>query len=237
MKDKGIKQLRLELGLSQERFAQLLTVSLQTVRRWESGLTKPLPVISLKLEELQKQVGNAHHNAGGAPMSKKEGKTQDSAGFGLSNMFKGIGNLFELASKMTEEGKEEYSRSGEAEVLGGKGKAVYGFSLKLGLGGKPVIEQFGDIKATKTGAVVAEFREPLVDVIDEGDHLLIIAELPGVQSEDISIEVKGDILELKAEAKDRKYGKEALLPSPVDADSLKSSCKNGVLEIKLKKRK
>jgi len=170
-------------------------------------------------------------------MSKKGKKPQDSAEFSLSNMFKGIGNLFELASKMTEEGKEEYSRSGEAEVLGGKGKAVYGFSLKLGLGGKPVIEQFGNIKATKTGAVVAEFREPLVDVIDEGDHLLIIAELPGVQSEDICIEVKGDILELKAEARDRKYSKEVLLPSPVDADSLKSSYKNGVLEIKLKKMK
>jgi HSP20 family protein len=49
--------------------------------------------------------------------------------------------------------------------------------------------------------------------------------------------VKEDILELKAEARDRKYSKEVLLPSPVGADSLKSSYKNGVLEIKLKKRK
>jgi HSP20 family protein len=170
-------------------------------------------------------------------MNKKGKKPQDSAEFSLSNMFRGIGNLFELASKITDEGKEEYNRSGEVEVLGGKGKAVYGFSLKLGLGGKPVIEQFGNIKATKTGAVVAEFREPLVDVLDEGNSFLVIAELPGVQSEDISIEVKGDILELKAETKDRKYVKEALLPSPVDADSLKYSYKNGVLEIKLKKRK
>lgn len=170
-------------------------------------------------------------------MNKKRKKPQDSAEFSLGSMLKGIGNLFELASKMSEEGKEEYSDSGKVEVLGGKGKAVYGFSLKLGLGGKPVIERFGNIKASKTGAVVAEFREPLVDVIEEGDSLLVIVELPGVASENISIEVKEDILDLKAEAKDRKYSKEILLPSPVDSDSLKSSYRNGVLEIKLKKKR
>jgi len=170
-------------------------------------------------------------------MDEKEKKPHDAAEFSLGSKFRGIGNLFELASKITEQSKDEYSNSGEIEVLGGKGKAVYGFSLKLGLGGKPVVETFGNIRATKTGAAVAEFREPLVDVIDEGNSLLVIAELPGVSREDIFIEVKADILELKAEAKDRKYSKEILLPSPVDADSLKSSYKNGVLEIKLKKRK
>jgi len=170
-------------------------------------------------------------------MDEKEKKPHDAAKFSLGSKFRGIGNLFELASKITEQSKDEYSNSGEIEVLGGKGKAVYGFSLKLGLGGKPVVETFGNIRATQTGAAVAEFREPLVDVIDEGNSLLVIAELPGVSREDIFIEVKADILELKAEAKDRKYSKEILLPSPVDADSLKSSYKNGVLEIKLKKRK
>ena len=54
MQDKAIKGLRLELALSQERFARLLGVSLQTVRRWEAGLSRPLPFISLKLEELQR---------------------------------------------------------------------------------------------------------------------------------------------------------------------------------------
>jgi len=170
-------------------------------------------------------------------MDDTKKKDQDSTEFGLGSLFKGIGSLFDIVSKMVEEGKEEYHHTGEVETLGGKGKAVYGFSIKMGLGGKPIIEQFGDIKATKTGAVVAEFRDPLVDVIDEGDHLLVIAELPGVESKDICVEVKGDILELKAEARDRKYGKEVLLPSPVDADTVKYSYKNGILEIKVKKRK
>lgn len=237
MEDKDIKKLRLELGLSQERFARLLSVSLQTVRRWEGGVSRPLPIISLRLEELQKETGKSQAKQGGAPMSRRRKSPEEGSEFGLGGLFKGLGSLFDLVSKMAEEGKEEYARSGEVETLGGKGKAVYGFSVRVGLGGKPVVEQFGNIQATEKGAVVAEVREPLVDVLDEGDHLAIIAELPGVQANDIHVEVKEDILEITAKGKDRKYSKEVLLPSPVDASTMKSSYKNGILEIKLRKKK
>ena len=229
MENKQIKGLRIELGLSQEKFAQLLGVSMQTVRRWEEGLTKPLPILSLKLEELRKRLG-------GAPMTGEKRKAGGEFEFGFGSLFKGIGNLFDLVSKMTEEGEEEYTQTGEIRGLGDKTKGVYGFSVKMGLGGKPVIEQFGNIKATEKGAVVAEVREPIVDIFDEGEKLVVIAELPGVGEKDIHLEVKDDILDLSAEAKDRKYSKEVLLPSPVDAGSMESSYKNGILEIKLRKK-
>ena len=229
MENKQIKGLRVELGLSQEKFAQLLGVSLQTVRRWEAGLTKPLPILNLKLEELRKRMG-------GVPMTEEKRKVGGEFEFGFGSLFKGIGNLFDLVSKMTEEGKEEYTHTGEIGGLGDKAKGVYGFSVKMGLGGKPVIEQFGNIKTTERGAVVDEVREPIVDVFDEGEKLVVVAELPGVEEEDIHLEVEDDILNLSAEARDRKYSKEVLLPSPVDAGSMESSYKNGVLEIKLRKK-
>ncbi len=237
MEDKDIKNLRLEFGLSQERFARLLGVSLQTVRRWEAGLTKPLPIISLKLEELQNQVSKAQRKKGGVPMSERRKRPGEPVEFSLGGLFKGIGSLFDLISKMTEERKEEYTRTGEIKGLGDKLKGVYGFSIKMGLGGKPVIEQFGNIRATEEGTVVAEVREPLVDVLDEGDQLVVIAELPGVEEDDIHLEAKEDILELMAEAKDRKYSKEVLLPYPVDINTMESSYRNGILEIKLMKKK
>ena len=170
-------------------------------------------------------------------MSQSNRKSGDGLDIGFGGLFKGLGSLFDLVSKMTEDGKEEYSRTGEVDVLGGKAKAVYGFSIRMGLGGKPVIEQFGNIKATEEGTVVAEVREPLVDVLDEGDHVVVLAELPGVEEKDIHLEVKDDILELTAEARDRKYSKEVLLPSEVEADIMESSYRNGILEIKLMKRK
>lgn len=170
-------------------------------------------------------------------MSAKRKEPGEGIEFSVGGLFKGLGGLFDLVSKMAEEGKEEYTRSGEIRGPGDKVKGVYGFSVKIGLGGKPIIEQFGNIRATEEGPVVAEVREPLVDVLDEGDHLVIIAELPGVEANDIHVEVKEDILALTAEGKDRKYSKEVLLPSPVDADTMVSSYKNGILEIKLRKKK
>jgi len=229
MEDKQIKGLRIELGLSQEKFAQLLGVSLQTVRRWEEGLTRPLPILNLKLEELRKRPG-------GAPVTEEKRKAGGEFEFGFGSLFKGIGNLFELVSKMAEEGEGEYTRTGEIKGLSDKARGVYGFSVKMGLGGKPVIEQFGNIRATEKGAVVAEVRGPIVDVFDEGEKLVVIAELPGVEESDIHLEVRDDILNLTAEAEGRKYSKEVLLPSPVDAGSMESSYKNGILEIKLGKK-
>ena len=138
---------------------------------------------------------------------------------------------------MTEEGKEEYTRTGEIEGLGDKVKGIYGFSVKMGIGGQPTVEQFGNIKKTDKGSVeVAEVREPIVDVFDEGDYLRVIAELPGVQESDIHLEIKGDILTLKAEDKDRKYSKEVLLPSGVEAESMETQYRSGILEIKLTKK-
>lgn len=153
----------------------------------------------------------------------------------MGGLFKGIGGLLDLVSKMAEEGKEEYVRSGEVQDLGGKLKGVYGFSIRTGLEGKPIIEQFGNIRATEAGTEVTETREPLLDVLDEGDRLVVVAELPGVDERDIQVTVQGDILELAAATSNRKYHREVLLPSAVDPTSLERSYRNGVLELRLAK--
>lgn len=153
---------------------------------------------------------------------------------GFGGVFKGIGSLIDLVSKMTEEGKTEVSRTGEIKGLG-KAKGVYGFTVKMGLGGTPTVEQFGNIRETEKGPVVEEVREPLVDVFDEKDKVLVIVELPGVDESGIRTEIKGDILAIEASNKDRKYAKEILLPGAVDGDKMQSSYKNGVLEITLPK--
>ncbi len=170
-------------------------------------------------------------------MSKEGKRPQDDIEMGLGGLFKGLGGLFDLVARMAEEGKEEYSRTGEVKALGGKAKGVYGLNIRMGLGGKPVLDTFGNIKATEKGPVVAEVREPLVDVLDEGDRVVVLAELPGVEAQGVHVQVRGDILELTAEGRDRKYRKEVLLPSPVDAATLESSYKNGILEVRLRKDK
>jgi HSP20 family protein len=169
-------------------------------------------------------------------MSEKEKSDEVEIGFGagrisFGGLFKGLGNLIDLAAKLGEEGVE---RSGEIRGLPRGAKGVYGFSIRT-LAGKPVIESFGNIRETAGGPVVEEVREPMVDVFDEQDHILVIAELPGVSENEIKIEVAGDILNLTASDKDRKYAREILLPGKVKPDSMKTSYRNGILEITLEK--
>jgi len=169
-------------------------------------------------------------------MTDKKRKGKGEPGSGLDGISKRFGNLLDPISRMAEEGTEELTRTGEIKGLSGKARGVYGFTVKMGLGGQPSIQQFGNLRETEKGPAVAEVREPIVDVFDEGDFVLVIAELPGVEESHIHIEVREDVLELTAEAKDRQYHKEVLLPSLVDADSMESTFKNGVLEMKLAKR-
>lgn len=176
-------------------------------------------------------------------MSKRKGETPESEDkkeninmdFGLGGMFKGIGNLIDLVSDMTEKGESEVSRTGEFTVEGlDQTRGVYGFNVRMGLGGAPTVEEFGNIRATDKGPVVVEEREPLVDVFDEGELILVVAELPGVEEDDIQVDIQDGILSLSADGK-RKYAKEVLLPSPVDPDTVTITFRNGILEIRLSK--
>ena len=96
-------------------------------------------------------------------------------------------------------------------------------------------------------------REPPTDLIDEGDHFILVVELPGVSKEDIDLRVDRDSVTIRAERKhetERKgrnyYVKERgystfyrtiPLPEPVIPNETKATFKNGVLEVILKKEK
>src|SRR3972149_3277773 len=171
----------------------------------------------------QRRPGEEHRGPRGA--KPDGGGIQIDLGFG--DLFKGLGNFLDLVGQMTEEGQSEISST--KEVRGPSGlRGVYGLSIKMGLGGAPTVEHFGNIRATPRGPEVSEVREPLVDVFDEGDHILVIAELPGVTEGDIRVEAKDDILPLGAEGRHGKYSKEILLPAVIDPASLRQSYQNGV---------
>jgi len=56
-----------------------------------------------------------------------------------------------------------------------------------------------------------------------------------VNEEDVELDLKGDILDISAQSGDRKYHKEVLLPAKVKPETLTSSYKNGILEVRVKK--
>jgi HSP20 family protein len=165
-------------------------------------------------------------------MTKRK-KVEKEGGFG--GIFKGLADLVEKLGDLAEKG-EKLKRSGEFQPKDLKG--VYGFSVKVGLGekgGKEVkVEPFGNVRRDeKSGeTVVQEVREPVVDVFEEKDHTLVVAEMPGISAKDVRLEVKDDLLTIFAEKQDKRYRKEILLPRSYPREKMKVSCNNGILEIK-----
>ena len=96
-------------------------------------------------------------------------------------------------------------------------------------------------------------KEPIIDFHDRGDHYMLTAELPGFEKKDVEVKIDSNILELKAEKsadketkskegtmtqRSRSYFYRYLtLPEEVVSENVSGTMKNGVLELKLPKRK
>ena len=92
---------------------------------------------------------------------------------------------------------------------------------------------------------------PAVDLYEKDDHFMIKAELPGVDKNDINIDLKDRLLTLSGERthdkevneenyyrRERSYGKfqrSFTLPADVDSDKIEAEFKDGVLQIKVPK--
>ncbi len=123
--------------------------------------------------------------------------------------------------------------------FGTKGPFMAGWSFNISPDGKPNVVPFGNIqkKPHSKKAEVRDTRDPLVEVAEEEDQIIVIAEIPGVTKEDI--ELKADIMSLtistKGGAPGRHYYREVSLPSSINPDHCRARYTNGILEVKLKK--
>jgi HSP20 family protein len=92
---------------------------------------------------------------------------------------------------------------------------------------------------------------PAVDLYEKDDYFMIKAELPGVDKNDINIDLKDRLLTLSGERthdkevneenyyrRERSYGKfqrTFTLPADVNSDQIKAEFKDGVLQIEIPK--
>src|SRR5712692_3751355 len=115
------------------------------------------------------------------------------------------------------------------------GPIVYGYSVTIGPDGKPVVREFGNVKrgATKPWKEIQDRREPLIDVVSSDRDVKLIAEIPGVQREDIDLTVNEQKVIISVDTENRKYYKELDLPGLVRPEEAKSTYNNGILEITL----
>jgi HSP20 family protein len=124
------------------------------------------------------------------------------------------------------------------------GPIVYGYSMTIGIDGKPVIQEFGNVRPSKdgfgmsgrTGPQLTDELEPLVDIRTTNDRVIVVLEMPGVKKEDIKLNAFKDSVEVQSTYPRRRYYKRIDLSEEVDTDSAKSTFNNGVLEITFSKK-
>lgn len=78
-------------------------------------------------------------------------------------------------------------------------------------------------------------REPIVDVFEEENHVRVTVELPDVKEDEINLQVGNNTLTISADTLVGNYYKQVELPTPVEKDTVESTYRNGILEVKLRK--
>ncbi|HEY7250065.1 MAG TPA: Hsp20/alpha crystallin family protein [Methylomirabilota bacterium] len=108
-----------------------------------------------------------------------------------------------------------------------------------------MFEDFGNGESHK--------RSLAIDLIERGDKYVLRADIPGMDTDDVKIEVEDDVLTVSGEheeteeqkkenyvRRERHYGsfsRSLTLPKGVSADDIEATCKDGVLEVSFPKPK
>lgn len=162
------------------------------------------------------------------------------------SFFNEFGNLDELMKKLAEglmnfpkmneliEGIFKDMEQDKDKFMNLREPLFWGFSITRGPDNKPVVRKLGNIEPREEGAVVKEGREPLIDVITEGKETVVIAELPGVEKNQINLKATESYLIISANAPQRRYYKKIDFKEKIDPESSKAVYKNGVLEVRFK---
>ena len=109
----------------------------------------------------------------------------------------------------------------------------------------------GERAIERTWPLNISTRKPFIDIAETDKEVIATAEMPGLEKEDIKINLTEDKLEISAETKHEEEKKEKgyiykerrsgsyyraiSLPSSIDPNNTKASYNNGVLEIKMPK--
>ena len=182
----------------------------------------------------EKRKGSDKHDLEVEPESQTEGMVEGTL-HGLGKIIPGFGELVKGLEKS--EAFQERLEAANAEIEHQIEKAR---PLRRGSGNRrSIIPARTTLEVSQTSLkeespVPAPQKDVIADTFDEGDRLVVIAELPGVDEKDIEVDVKGDQLVISARNQSRQYQKEIELPCMVK-DSPSLTYRNGILRISLEK--
>ena len=158
--------------------------------------------------------------------------------FDFGGVFQGLGKIVErlnrLAQEIEQAGGEVRREVQQSDNDGNPLKIEYHLRVNTDMAGarRTPSRQARKPVAPQKPPVEPKVREPLVDLFEEGDEIVVIVELPGVETETLTIELHGDLLQISGHGLHR-YASEVILPVAIDPASLRSRYHNGILEVRL----
>lgn len=168
-----------------------------------------------------------------------------SAMLGIGGLFDGVSNLISKFGELAEKGESLRAAVGESESPSGK-KFTTSYGVNVRFGGLANRNGEGNDDTysvnpvpktnkpeSKSAPSAPRVREPNVELFDEGEHLQIIAEMPGVSSEDVNLTFSGKSLLIQGVSKVAEFKKELPLPREFGPEQVTITANNGVVEIRL----
>ncbi len=104
------------------------------------------------------------------------------------------------------------------------------------------------VETNDKGGTPASSWDPNVDVVDDGETIRILVELPGVEAGDVKVSIRGRVVMIRGTKKGRIRAKEGMrffcmeryfgaflksvpIPRPVNSHHAKTRLRNGLLEV------
>lgn len=206
-----------------------------------------------KLRKLQEGADDPH--------ARTEGLAEGIAA-ALGRMVPGLGKLIQTASQMPEFQErlaaidEEIKRKFKEQPLRGASLGIAGNIGRRRMGippsvrrGRPAAAGSGEGQSLGKSAARGKYRQPRppkvhispetpaqlpVDVFDEGKKIVVLAEAPGLNPEDITVSLEGTVLLISVDSPHRKGIQRIELPCEVVGQP-EMSLANGILNIRIRK--
>lgn len=170
-----------------------------------------------------------------------DGKKQSDDAFGLGRLFDELGAAVEKLNNLAEQGQQWSTTMGAEDGpqaivdirIRTAQDAARGASVRTeGAARRPTGASPAEDDAPAEREVpIQERQTPPVDIFDEDDHVLVVAEMPGIAARDIDVQLTDDVLAIAAAADDRQYATEVLLPR-VATEIQTVQANNGIVKIK-----
>ncbi len=168
---------------------------------------------------------------------------------GMGGFLDGVSNLINKFGELAERGETLRKSMGDAAGNSKPIRTSGEFSVRFGgLGGKdgdavsvkPVNQESRSSTTTSTknakstqSTTVPKQREAYVELFEEETHLLLLAEMPGVASDQVQLNFADKLLTIEGQSQTAHFKSQVELPRVFTMEQVSIAANNGVIEIRL----